>query len=89
MGAEIALGEVGGGPGEELVEVGAVIVDQRKEHGVALALGGGAVASLRVDDAAVAADELGGVGLPEAGMVGWGGLGGGISREVREGRGSV
>jgi hypothetical protein len=41
MRAEVVGGEVAFGPGEELVEAGAVVVDQGEEERVALAFGGG------------------------------------------------
>ncbi len=64
-GGEIAGGEVGFGPVEELVEVGLVVVDEGEEHGVGLAFAGGAVAGGAVDDAALGVEEALGVGLPE------------------------
>ena len=69
MGAEIVGGEVAFGPGEELVETGTIVIDEREEECVALAFRSRAIAALRVEYTTVIADETVGIRLPQARMV--------------------
>ncbi len=65
MGLKIALRKVGLGPVQHAVKMRAIVVGQRKEHGVGLSFGRGVLISPGIEDAALRIDESRRIRVPK------------------------